>query len=225
VGEGVAEALRVLAAAGAQVVEVSVPEHAQVNDVYAALHYEGAKAITDTGLFGMWSKTYYPAPLISAVERMWQHHATEFPPRTKLNQIVATLSRIQFHGAAYAKAQNVRPGFVRAFDRALAEVDVLAMPTVPTVAPPIDTSPVGRSAATADDLHRRNWVYMPYTSNTKPASYTGHPAVAVPCGKVGRLPISLQLVGRFFEDPLLLRIAYTYQESVDWQAITAVDSR
>ena len=41
---------------------------------------------------------------------------------------------------------------------------------------------------------------QPMTYNTKPANYTGHPALAVPCGKVGGLPISLQLVGRFLDD-------------------------
>ena len=38
-----------------------------------------------------------------------------------------------------------------------------------------------------------------------PYNFTGHPALAVPVGKAGGLPVSMQLVGRFFDDPLLLR--------------------
>jgi Asp-tRNA(Asn)/Glu-tRNA(Gln) amidotransferase A subunit family amidase len=34
----------------------------------------------------------------------------------------------------------------------------------------------------------------------------------------------MQLVGRFFDDPLLLRVAYTYQHSTDWEKIISVSS-
>jgi Asp-tRNA(Asn)/Glu-tRNA(Gln) amidotransferase A subunit family amidase len=36
------------------------------------------------------------------------------------------------------------------------------------------------------------------------------------------MPISLQLVGNFLADPLLLRVAHAYQKAVDWDAITGV---
>ena len=47
--------------------------------------------------------------------------------------------------------------------------------------------------------------------------------MAVPCGKVGGLPTSIQLVGRNFEDGLLLRAAYAFQQAVDWEAYTSVE--
>jgi Asp-tRNA(Asn)/Glu-tRNA(Gln) amidotransferase A subunit family amidase len=34
----------------------------------------------------------------------------------------------------------------------------------------------------------------------------------------------MQLVGRFFDDPLLMRAAYSYQQSTDWDKIVGVDS-
>jgi Asp-tRNA(Asn)/Glu-tRNA(Gln) amidotransferase A subunit family amidase len=44
-----------------------------------------------------------------------------------------------------------------------------------------------------------------------------NPALAVPVGKSSAgLPISMQLVGRFFDDPLLRRIAHAYQHATDW---------
>jgi Asp-tRNA(Asn)/Glu-tRNA(Gln) amidotransferase A subunit family amidase len=59
--------------------------------------------------------------------------------------------------------------------------------------------------------------------NTQPFNYTGHPALAMPVGKSSAgLPASMQLIGRFFDDPLVLRVAYAYQHSVDWDALTAV---
>jgi Asp-tRNA(Asn)/Glu-tRNA(Gln) amidotransferase A subunit family amidase len=34
----------------------------------------------------------------------------------------------------------------------------------------------------------------------------------------------MQLVGRFFDDPLLLRVAYAYQHSTDWDTIIRVQA-
>ena len=40
-------------------------------------------------------------------------------------------------------------------------------------------------------------------------------ALALPVGKSpAGLPVSMQLVGRFFDDPLLMRVAYAYQHAV-----------
>ncbi|MBV9922160.1 MAG: hypothetical protein JOY78_15085 [Pseudonocardia sp.] len=35
----------------------------------------------------------------------------------------------------------------------------------------------------------------------------------------------MRLVGRFFDNPLLLRVAYAYQHSTDWQAIISIATR
>jgi amidase len=221
VAEGVLAAVARLEKLGAEVKRISVPQHAQIDRVYAALVFEGARAIHDTGFFGIGAKTYYPASIITAIDRMWREHADMMQPRTKLNHLVAELSRRNFHGAVYAKAHNVRPSYVAAFDRALSEVDVLALPTVRNIAPTVDEVPTDATAALEANL-RRNWMMMPMAYNTKPTNYTGHPALAVPCGKVKGMPISLQLVGNFLADPLLLRVAYAYQKAVDWAEITGV---
>jgi amidase len=59
--------------------------------------------------------------------------------------------------------------------------------------------------------------------NTMPFNYTGHPALALPVGKSSAgLPVSMQLVGRFFDDALLMRAAYAFQHSIDWDKIISV---
>ena len=221
VAEGVLAAIATLEKLGAEVTRISVPQHAQIDSVYAALVFEGARAIHDIGFFGIGAKTYYPASVITAIDRMWRAHGDMLPPRTKLNHLVAELSRRNYHGGVYAKAHNVRPSYVAAFDRALAKVDVLALPTVRNIAPLVEAEPTDPTAAIEANL-RRNWMLLPMAYNTKPTNYTGHPALAVPCGKVDGMPISLQLVGNFLADPLLLRVAYAYQKAVDWDAITGV---
>jgi amidase len=222
VAEGVLAAISTLEKLGAEVSRISVPQHAQLDSAYAALVFEGQRALFDTGFFGIGAKAYYPASIVTAIDRMWRHHGDMMQPRNKLGHLIAELSRRNYHGGVYAKAHNVRPSFVAAFDRALAKVDVLALPTVRNIAPPVEDVPTDPTEIVMASL-RRNWMLLPMAYNTKPTNYTGHPALAVPCGKVDGLPISLQLVGNFLADPLLLRVAYAYQKAVDWAAITSAE--
>ena len=198
-----------------------MPAHHELSAAYAGLVFEGGLALFQTGFFGTGAKTYYPASVITAIDRMWRLHADLLPPRAKLNLLIGLVSRQNFHGGVYAKAHNVRAGFNAAFDKALTEVDVLALPTARMVAPFPDEIPADPKAAIDMNL-RRNWMLVGSADNTKPTNYTGHPALAVPCGKVGKLPISLQLIGRHMEDALLLRVAHAYQRAVDWAAFTSV---
>ncbi|TMC32840.1 MAG: amidase [Chloroflexi bacterium] len=47
----------------------------------------------------------------------------------------------------------------------------------------------------------------------------GYPSLAMPCGSSrGGLPIGMQLVGRAFDEPLLLRVGAAYERSTDWHA-------
>lgn len=207
----------VLAGAGAEVSKVSVPEHTIVRNAQQALSAEGSRAIFDTGFLGMYAKTYYPASLIAEINKLWAHQADLLAPRTKLNFLLAEFSRRTYYGRVYAKAQNVRGTFVRAYDSALGDVDVLLMPTVVEKAPKYEPP--------KDPLDVLDDALQPFRTaiqNTQPFNFTGHPALAVPCGKSGGLPVSMQLVGRFFDDPLLLRVAYAFEQSTDYADILHV---
>jgi amidase len=211
-------AVDVLAGAGAVVSRVHIPEHREVNAAQSALNGEGALAVYRTGFYGAFSRTYYPASVITAINQLWSDHADVLSPRTKLSLIAGELSRRNYHGRVYAKAQNVRPSYIRAYDRALADADVLVMPTCLMTAPK-DYRPDSYMEVLEDNLSRSSRV----SENTQPFNFTGHPALAVPVGKSpAGLPASMQLVGRFFDDPLLLRVAYAYEHSVDWEALTGV---
>jgi amidase len=221
VQDAVMAAVDVLAKAGAEVSKVSVPEHLAVGSAFTALSAEGSRAVFDTGFFGMFAKTYYPESLIVAINKMWENEADLLAPRTKLNYLLAEFSRRTYHGRVYAKAQNVRTTYAKAYDAALADVDVLVMPTCLLKAPRY-VAPVDRLAAVETDLQGTSAVP---SRNTRPFNYTGHPALAVPCGKSNGLPVSMQLVGRFFEDPLLLRVGHAYQQSLPSDASVASQTR
>ena len=96
------------------------------------------------------------------------------------------------------------------------------MPTCITTAPK-NHRPDTYMQALEDSLSMRN---AQASKNTQPFNYTGHPALAMPVGKSSAgLPASMQLVGRFFDDPLLLRVAYAYEHSTDWEALIGIGTR
>ena len=47
--------------------------------------------------------------------------------------------------------------------------------------------------------------------NTGQFNVTGHPALTVPCADSGALPVGLMLVGRHFDDDVILRIGRAYE--------------
>jgi aspartyl-tRNA(Asn)/glutamyl-tRNA(Gln) amidotransferase subunit A len=78
------------------------------------------------------------------------------------------------------------------------KVDLLAVPTVPCVAPPLGTATIeagGRSFPTRDIM----------TRNTRPFNNLGWPALALPCGITEEgLPGSVSLIGKPGDDALVL---------------------
>jgi amidase len=218
VSDLVMAAVDVLEKAGATVSKISVPEHLSIRKAFMAMMPESSRAVMQTGFFGAFTKTYYPASWITEVNKLWMHQADLLAPQAKLGLITAEFSRRTYYGQVYAKAQNVRAGFVKAFDAALAEVDVLVMPTCVLKAPKFE-APGSPLEALEDNLFA---MARGSVANTRPFNFTGHPALALPVGKSAGLPVSMQLVGRFFEDPLVLQVASAYAKSVDWDDIIGV---
>jgi amidase len=215
VRDSMGAAAEVLRGLGAQVVPVSVPEHRHVGVAYRVLAMEGARAVFMTGLAGAGARTRYPVATIAAVQSLWREHSGRLTEATKLYHLTAELSRRRLNGAGYAQAQNARPGYEQAYDRALAEVDVLLMPTVRSEVPA--AVPPGRAAADAMPAALAgHWMGASTLYNLMPFNYTGHPALAVPCPSPGALPASMQLVGRHFQDGLLLRVAHAYLAQAGW---------
>ena len=127
-------AVDVLAKAGADVSEVSIPEHHAIRMAQAALSGEGALALFNTGFFGAFTRTYYPASSSPPSIKCGPPRPTCLRPHQAVAHR-AELSRRTYHGRVYAKAQNVRPTYIKAYDTALAGVDVLVMPTCIMTAP------------------------------------------------------------------------------------------
>jgi aspartyl-tRNA(Asn)/glutamyl-tRNA(Gln) amidotransferase subunit A len=105
----------------------------------------------------------------------------------------------------YLKAQRARQVIRAELDAALTRVDAMLLPTTPIPAPRIEDRTVTVDGVSEDP---RAWL----TRCTRPINLTGHPALSVPCGlTAGGLPIGLQLVGRHFDESMLLRIGAAYE--------------
>lgn len=100
----------------------------------------------------------------------------------------------------YLKALKVRTVIRREFEAAFKRFDVLVGPTMPT--PPFNLGEKVRDPLT---------LYM-CDVLTVPANLTGYPAVSVPCGFEGNLPIGFQAVGKPFNEITLLNISYALEE-------------
>ncbi|MHB1127584.1 MAG: Asp-tRNA(Asn)/Glu-tRNA(Gln) amidotransferase subunit GatA [Bacillota bacterium] len=106
-----------------------------------------------------------------------------------------------YFDAYYLKALKVRTLIKGDFDRAFEKYDVLLAPTSPTTA-----FKIGERAA--DPLAM-------YLSDicTIPVNMAGIPAISIPCGFSGGLPVGLQIIGRPFAESTILRVAYTYEQN------------
>jgi aspartyl-tRNA(Asn)/glutamyl-tRNA(Gln) amidotransferase subunit A len=108
--------------------------------------------------------------------------------------------RLLLPAAAAVKAQHVRALMRHRLAAAFAGADLLAWPTVPAVAPPLEAPLVELPSGTtsADQANVRGAAL---------ANLTGTPAISVPVGFDGGLPIALQLQGAWGRDELLLDAA------------------
>jgi len=109
-----------------------------------------------------------------------------------------------YYDAYYLKAQKVRQLIAADFQRAFSQVDVLMGPTTPTPAFPI-------GAKTSDPITMYlNDIY------TIGANLAGLPAMSIPCGFTGGLPVGLQIVGPHFSEGKLLNAAHVFQRETAW---------
>jgi len=104
-----------------------------------------------------------------------------------------------YYDAYYLKAQKVRTLIKQDFDKAFEKVDVLMTPTSPTPAFKLGEKITDPVSMYLSDIY------------TVSVNLAGLPAVSIPCGKIGRLPVGLQIIGRQLDDEKILQIAQKYE--------------
>jgi aspartyl-tRNA(Asn)/glutamyl-tRNA(Gln) amidotransferase subunit A len=109
-----------------------------------------------------------------------------------------------YYDAYYGQAQKVRTLVRRDFQQAFERVDLIVAPTTPGV---------------AFKMGEKEDPIQMYLNDilTIPVNLAGLPGLSIPGGftQTG-LPIGLQLIGRAFDEALLLRAAHAYQQVTTW---------
>ena len=141
----------------------------------------------------------------SAVHSRWirtrpRSYGTDVRTRLQLGALVAA--------ADYVLAQRMRGRLRAAVGRVFQDVDVLLLPTTPITAPVIgDRSVRWRSGEEPVD--------GALVRLTAPFNLTGLPALSVPFGRAGGLPVGVQVVGRWMDETRVLAVGRLIEELAD----------
>lgn len=174
-------AIDVLVKLGAAVRPVRIPSLRHMHLVDAALLSES---------YGPVRRALAQGPKAFADETIWE--------RAVVGSLVRTQDTVQA-----ARLHNL---IRREFVEVMEDVDLLAVPTTPTPAFPIDEPDVAPGESTREQ--------SPVTALTLPHNISGMPAISLPCGFVaGGLPVALMLGGRFGEDHVVSQGAYAYEQA------------
>jgi aspartyl-tRNA(Asn)/glutamyl-tRNA(Gln) amidotransferase subunit A len=170
---------------------------------FEVLRAEGA-SLTDVDAPALDLSTAAWAPFLAETYEYHARNLRERPdgyreslrPRVYMGALVTA--------ADYLRAQRLRERFRREVDALFERVDLLVFPGQMTPALRFEDFPMTGLAPAS----------MRYTA---PWNLLGLPAVVVPCG-VSRegLPVSIQIVGRPFDDATVLRLARAYERATDW---------
>jgi Asp-tRNA(Asn)/Glu-tRNA(Gln) amidotransferase A subunit family amidase len=179
------EALKVLKGAGVSVVNVTIPEPRELGMLYRdVVGYEAFQA--------------HRASL--------ELHADEYGPAARAR--LEEGRRVPAHN--YRRALESTRVLRTEVDKLFSVVEVLFLPTQPTVAP--------RLGSQVALLNGRETSVLPIRGRfTHLASLTGLPSLSIPAGfSRDGLPVGVQLVGPKLGEPALLGVGHAYQQATDW---------
>ena len=147
-----------------------------------------------------------PANVVIMLTEAYAYHEPNLKSRPhEFGEMVRARFRIggMLSASDYVQAQRTRKLVKREVAQTLEQVDLLVSPTM--------TQP----AAAFEGYDSASTVRGP--SFTAPYNLTGLPAISIPCGFTeAGLPVGMQLAGKPFDEPGVIRAAYTYEQHARW---------
>ncbi len=198
----VREAIGVLEEAGARFVEVGLPHTAYT----IATYYLIATAEASSNLARFDGVRYgRRAEKVEDLADLYERSRSEgFGAEVKRRIMLGTyVLSAGYYEAYYGKAQRVRTLIRRDFEQAFEGCDLLLTPTSPE-------TPFRLGAKSDDPLAM-------YLSDvfTVSANLAGLPALSLPCGRSGGLPVGLQLIGRPLDEATILRVGDAFERRTE----------
>jgi len=194
VRKAVETAVEKLAAAGCEIVPVSLPHTKYAIPTY----YIVATAEASSNLARYDGVRYgYRAEGARTLAEMYRRSRDEgFGTEVKRRIMLGTYAlSAGYYDAYYLKAQKVRTLLAQDFKEAFKKVDAIVTPTSPTAAFKLGEKVDDPLAMYLADIY------------TVTADLAGIPGISVPCGETKeKLPIGLQILGKHFDEATILRV-------------------
>jgi aspartyl-tRNA(Asn)/glutamyl-tRNA(Gln) amidotransferase subunit A len=196
-------ALRQAEGLGAELLQVSLPHAPQALAAYYVL--APAEASSNLARF---DGVRYGLRAENASDLLDMYTRTRhdgFGPEVKRRIMLGTYALSSgYYDAYYGRAQKVRTKIAEDFAKAFETVDFIVTPTAPSVA-------FALGEKTGDPVAMYLSDYC-----TVPMSLAGIPAVSIPCGLSGGLPVGLQLAGAAFSENALLDAAHALEAAFEF---------
>jgi amidase len=210
VDQKVRQAADRLRALGAVVEEISIPMHLDGLAIWTPIALEGLQAqmMHGNGMGFNWQGLYTTSLLDAHAN--WRARANELSRTLKISMLAGEYFIRQYRGHFYAKAQNLVRLLRKTYEHAFSRVDLLLMPTTPMKATPLPPQDAPLSL-----YCQRGFEMLP---NTTPFSVCGNPAMNVPCGMSGGLPVGMQLVAAHYNESTIYRAAHAFEQLGDWRS-------
>jgi len=201
VKEVIEESIDKLRQAGALIEEVSLPSLPLALAVYYIVC--PAEVSSNLSRYDGQRYGYSASDAINLDESYELSREHGFGPEAKRRIMIgAHVLSSGYYDAYYKKAQTVRTKIINEFNEAFNKYDLLAGPVAPMTAFKI-------GERTGDPLQMYLTDIM-----TVAANMSGNPAISVPAGESGGLPVGLQLIGPMRGDRRLLSAAKSFQELI-----------
>ncbi|OGI44674.1 MAG: aspartyl/glutamyl-tRNA amidotransferase subunit A [Candidatus Muproteobacteria bacterium RBG_16_64_11] len=193
---------------GAQVVEVSLPNSRLAIPCYYVL--APAEASSNLSRFDGVRYGYRAPEYTDLLDMYCKTRAQGFGPEVKRRIMIGTYAlSAGYYDAYYLKALKLRRLIARDFQAAFEKCDVIMGPTSPSTAFKIGAKSDDPVAMYLSDIY------------TISVNLAGLPGMSIPAGfDPAGLPVGLQLIGKYFDEPRLLNIAHRYQQVTDWHRRT-----
>ena len=182
----VVKAIAQLGELGAVVSEIEIPLIAQSAAISTAVTYGDVSGVHREGI---------------------DNYLKEYDYNLQLRLLTGAILPAQAHQKAVRLRHMLRQQILDALEK----VDVLVMPTSSIPASPLpEKAGVESKEAFLEMLGGRR-------SFTAPFNLASVPALSINCGfTVDDLPVGLQIAGKPFDESMVFRVAYAYEQATDW---------
>ena len=200
----VKEAVGIVESRGARCIEVSLPNTEHVVAVYYVI--APCEASSNLARYDGVKYGYRNKDQDTLMEMYRATRTAGFGSEVQRRIIIGTYClSAGYYDAYYGKASQVRTLIIQDYKHAFEQCDVILSPVAPT--------PAFKIGENVEDPLKM------YLSDifTLSANLAGIPGMAVPCGfSSDGLPIGLQILGKHFNEGMLLKVGYSFEQATDF---------